>query len=516
MAEEAVGIVEEIRTALEDPTCAGIRFAYEYEPVGGAGMPVTPPAGHLNEHVSKSDKTLKPLKDQPGLFLRPNGTTSNDAGGIEAKRTYPGVTLNTYGAQANRFEKALKNRAVELGYPLISVDGYFATSLDWPHRHADVHWRLLSQAFKDVAGEDAYDAIRLATPDQAGPLLKWFPASLLFGWWHSQAVPTDLEDKLRKAEDKLRKNEDNLREKESAVDAAQEMVNSNGNDASLRTALSKAKSARTAARNAVTRAETALSTAQLNASRQVLGHVEGEISNVDRARFGRVISSQILARDVIVQNRLAARLDPFGPFRSGTADIGLGTVPPQAGVRDVVAERIDGFTFLSFDVLRNIGFASSSTTKSGDSQVNTVGPGNLFDPGSAPNDNPLLERRLLLSLLGLIAILDVEDQGVVRSGCELRINKRSVQIIRHTPIGPDGFLGDCPLRLDREAVPVLVKAVRALGKRVGWASPVTLEPTEEYVAAAREAENYRADAEGDNGTEADAPSEGSNADHGGE
>lgn len=35
--------VEPIEQGIKDPTCAGIRFAYTYQPAGGDNMPVTPP-----------------------------------------------------------------------------------------------------------------------------------------------------------------------------------------------------------------------------------------------------------------------------------------------------------------------------------------------------------------------------------------------------------------------------------------------------------------------------------------
>ena len=182
-------------------------------------------------------------------------------------------------------EAALKAIADEVDYPLFVVTGadrvgHRNTSLDWPHRQADAHWRLLQeQAIREghLSDEDA-QAIHDATVWDAEALLRWFPASVLFGWWHS--VPKEMKGKS-------------------------------------------------------TTEQKAILTDLLDAR-------SNGAANTDATRSARVITSEVIAHGVSFAPRLSTRIDPFGALTAGTkakgADAaqksaysqgGLGTIPPS-------------------------------------------------------------------------------------------------------------------------------------------------------------------------------------------
>lgn len=419
-------IVKRVQKALADPRCAGIRFRYTYKPAGGPGMPVTPPAGHLNEKTSPRSKELKPVEEQPGLFEFPDGSK--------------GVTINTYGAQANRFEAAIAGVAEEIGYPVISVAGADKTemsnSLQWPHRHADIHWRLVNQYDDTDAGErrfdrKEYEAIRAATPGSADALLRWFPASCLYGWWHSQTGGTD------KAQDAVDKAQTDL---ERATKENEE----NPSDVH---------------RRAVERARQALATATAVRNGSADGFAPGPSGANNGARFGRVVSSQILARKVTVLNRLAARIDPFGSVSksSGWAKLGANTIPPSLGIRDVTADEFEGFTFISFTQLRNLRFAK--------------------DEGDA---------RLLLTLLAVLAVILSENDGHIRSGADLVIvpDSRRCELLINGR-GPE------TLNVGLDDATAVKKAVKTLGRQFGW-EPITVSTSPRYTQLSEEARTHSA------------------------
>jgi len=441
-------IVERVREALADPRCAGIRFRYTYEPVGGPGMPVTPPAGHLNETVSKS-KNLKPVEEQPGLFDLP-GSTKN------APRY--GVTINTYGAQASRFEAALKRVASEIHYPLIKAKSggkVLSTSLDWPHRQADFHWKALNpdEPRRAPLGEDrdAYVNIRRATPSEADAIIKYFPVSAALGWWHSQEGVD--KKKLEARENALKK----LTEKLEARDAIQsELDTLIEENASSKEQSDKRAKLRTAEK-AVSTAERALERADARLGLTAYGQVDGAPSNSDPARFGRVLSSLIMAEDVRVLDRLAARLDPFGTLGGEWSDVGAGTLPPQGGVRDIIAKRITGFAFVSFSQLRNLHLADA------DSEDNA---------------------RILVTLLSLLMVVETENDTHIRAGAELKPTPQATELVMSN--GTEQFVVPSSEELK--------SAVRDLGKGFGWPDePYVVEATPEYLAFKKFADEHVAD-----------------------
>lgn len=169
-------LIAEIKSFLSDPNTAGIAVNSEYDST--TSPTVTPPAGSLTD---RGKETLA------GFFKLPNGTDA--------------VTIDSWGSQANRFEQGIKSVAGEIGYPLLSVniDGTtHSTSLDWSHRHADAQYRLVRDAFKD-AGVDT-DAVQNATVQDAEALLRYFPASVPFGWWDSHTAGKEVKSKKVSAE----------------------------------------------------------------------------------------------------------------------------------------------------------------------------------------------------------------------------------------------------------------------------------------------------------------------------
>lgn len=458
IAEEnlsGTAIEEAVREALRNPACAGIRISYEYVPANGEGMPITPPAGHLNEKLSEKSRVMKPVDQQPGIFDVPDGGK--------------GVIVNTYGAQASRLEAALKHSAEEIGYPLIKVfrakeDGskeLLSTSLDWPHRQADFHWKCLNpdntryqkldqeksyQKLDQDKPPSPYENTRLATPSTADAILKYFPVSALLGWWHSQeGVSQKRLDALRKAKQEL----DTARRDLKNILQARGLP-ADGDDAELirqdNDEPQDVKTQRSTLKNKLDAYNRKLRSCGLAG----IGHIDGAQSNDDLARFGRVLSSQIVAKHVTVQDRLAARIDPFGPKKDKSyGDVGGGTIPPQSAVRDVIAERIEGFVYLSLDQLRNLSLADSSRNE---------------------------DAHVLTALLGLFTVLKAEQHPHIRSGTELLWKVRKVELLTSAGSGLD--ISDFEIgELDE-----VTKAVRELGKSFGWPDqPYEVEATDEYI-----------------------------------
>lgn len=273
---------------LADRDNAGIRTVTEFE---SGGLTVMPPAGYLDKaDVSKSE----------GLFRTSDGKQA--------------IVVDSVASQANRMEAALKLVADQIDYPLFVVDGVERvggrnTSLDWPHRHADAHWRLLQgQAVADgLITEGEVEAVHDATVWDADALLRWFPASVLFGWWSS--TPGKLKAGAKTSNQKV-------------LDALLD-----------------------------TRSKTG--------------------ANSAAARSARVVTSEIIALGVSVAPRLGSRIDPFGALPgsekvggsktdSAYSQGGLGTIPPSKSNPSVTFESITGATFIGFAHLRHFHFAENT------------------------------------------------------------------------------------------------------------------------------------------------------------
>lgn len=287
------GVREQLEAIIANRDVAGIRIKSEFE---SGGLTVMPPAGQLDK--AGPDKSL-------GLFSTSDGKLA--------------VVIDTVASQANRMEAAIKAIAGAIDYPLFVVNGaervgHRNTSLDWPHRQADAHWRLL-QGQAIVEGhvtEGDVQAVHDATVWDAEPLLRWFPASVLFGWWHS--VPKELKGKDKPTGDA-----------KAILDVILDSRARNG-------------------------------------------------ANTATTRSARVITSEVIAHGVSFAPRLSTRIDPFGALPGGTktkdgvegkksaySQGGLGTIPPSKSNPAVTFESIQGATFIGFSHLRHFAFGEHTT-----------------------------------------------------------------------------------------------------------------------------------------------------------
>jgi CRISPR-associated protein Csb1 len=269
-------LVQHLRDLIADPQAAGISIDSIFR---STTETVTPPAGTLTETVNN-----KRVINLGALFTLPDGRKA--------------VTIDSWGSQANLFEKGLKNNSELLGFPLISlVDGdtgsVYGTSLDWSHRHHDATWKLAKQD-AEKAGIPV-DAIRDAHTEAALPLLRFFPASVLFGWWDSH-TDKPLNEKVLKA----------------------------------------------------------------GIPSESYANLRGTGRSSDQRRSARIMTSEIIAKGVNIRPRFAARVDSlfgavtFKEFK--VAELGIGSIPPQSGPVDVTYDSIEGKTFISLAYLRRFNF----------------------------------------------------------------------------------------------------------------------------------------------------------------
>ena len=106
------------------------------------------------------------------------------------------IVIDNVPSQANRLEQALQRAREEISIPelildLSGIQGLPAhlprllSSLEFPHRNADAYLR------DAVLGDERFirtkigQAIFGATAQDCGPLMSWFPQSLLYGFWQS-------------------------------------------------------------------------------------------------------------------------------------------------------------------------------------------------------------------------------------------------------------------------------------------------------------------------------------------
>lgn len=250
------------------------------------------------------------------------------------------AVLDNAASQANRVEAGLKGIAEKIGITVLRVgardeSGTPApiaqiagrdTSLDWPHRQADAHWRLLEAAAVEqgVLSAEQAAGVRAATIYTAQPLLTWFPASLLFGWWNN---PVDTEVlKAAKGKDKQ---------------VAGEVI------------------------------EGIVTSIEAAAASPYAG-----VASLSRA--SRVLTSTIVATDVTPVHRRGSRLDPFGPLpgaskagdekaKSPFSVAGLGTIPPNNSTENPLLQvngEIRGTSFLSLPLIRRYrGFDDTTSAR---------------------------------------------------------------------------------------------------------------------------------------------------------
>ena len=150
----------------------GIRIDTELEPLGGAGAPVKPAV--YEEGQYQNDRRWQAIGD--------------------AEPT-PVIVIDNVPSQANRLEEALRQHRESVGVPEFVLDlselrlpahlPKQLSSLQFPHRNADAYLRDALRNGKDFLREPDGEALFDATPQACGPLVEWFPQSLLYGFWQS-------------------------------------------------------------------------------------------------------------------------------------------------------------------------------------------------------------------------------------------------------------------------------------------------------------------------------------------
>jgi len=162
-----------LRSCSDSSSDDGIRIDTELEPIGGPGAPV------------------KPAIYAGGVFQLDRRWASPD----DEKPTQV-VVIDNVPSQANRLEAALRQRRETSGIPELILDLSSAgnlpahlprqlSSLQFPHRNADAYLRDATIEGKDFIKTDLGKEIFGATAQTCGPLLAWFPQSLLYGFWQS-------------------------------------------------------------------------------------------------------------------------------------------------------------------------------------------------------------------------------------------------------------------------------------------------------------------------------------------
>lgn len=371
-------VIATLKQLVADRDVAGISVQTAY---GSPNHTVTPAAGQIPLDAILKDSTPS------GLFKLPDGRQA--------------ISIDTWASQANRVEAAIKAVAERINYPLFNITGLNipVTSLDFPHRHADAHWRLLADApeFASVPLDD----IARATVEDAAALLAWFPTSVLCGWWHSQTPPS-----AKKGE------------KGKTIAGLDLLV--------------AAGAAETRVRPLMT-----------------------------MTRSSRVLSSEILAKGVTVRQRFAARVDPFGALPGGNdtkySVLGLGSLPPSVGPKDVTFEQIEGKAFVSLSYLRRFNFGDGDATVNG---------------------------QVLTTALGLLGLILANQDLHLRSGADLIITGRTAAV---EAVG-------AATQVDLPDVDTLIEVVRTLGVSAGWTGRFDVAATPAYlklrqIAADKLAEN---------------------------
>ncbi|CAG7570807.1 CRISPR-associated protein Csb1 [Barrientosiimonas humi] len=272
--------VDLVQGWISDRDVAGLQFTTGFESL--IGETVTPPAGTMQA----GGRVVQ------GEFTLPDGRVA--------------VTIDSWGSQASRMEAAVEAVAEDIGYPLVRfVDedgGLLTTSVRLSHRQADATWRAARVQLEEAG--IPFQEIQQATTSNAGALVRWFPTSPIFGWWHSHTVSQKKLDRNTKVFGK------------ELADAFEGYAKVH----------SDARSARI---------------------------VTAEIVATGVARRHRMAAKQ----DTLFgpQAKQGGSKDEVGP-----SALGLGSMPPTAIEKapvDVTYESIVGHWFLSFSGLRRFGWA---------------------------------------------------------------------------------------------------------------------------------------------------------------
>lgn len=160
----------------DSATDSGIRLHTELEPLNGRGGPVKPAvyASHSGPRFQE-DRRWASVDD------------------TEPTRV---IVIDNIPSQTNRLEDALRRERVSVGVPELVLDlsdlshlpshlPRSISSLQFPHRNADAYLRDAMLEDENFLATEVGKEIFGATAQTCGPLMAWFPQSLLFGFWQS-------------------------------------------------------------------------------------------------------------------------------------------------------------------------------------------------------------------------------------------------------------------------------------------------------------------------------------------
>ena len=165
-----------IRGCADTAKDSGIRIHTDLEPLSGRGGTVKPAV-----YASNSGPR----------FQEDRRWASAD----DAEPTHV-IVIDNVPSQANRLEDALRMERVAVGVPELVLDladlshlpahlPRKISSLQFPHRNADAYLRDAMLGEENFLATEIGKDIFEATAQACGPLMAWFPQSLLFGFWQS-------------------------------------------------------------------------------------------------------------------------------------------------------------------------------------------------------------------------------------------------------------------------------------------------------------------------------------------
>ena len=143
------------------------------------------------ESLAGPGGTVKPAVYQGGRYQHDRRWASPS----DSEAT-PIIVIDNVPSQANRLEDALRRHQATMRIPEMFLDlsdlpnlpahlPSRISSLQFPHRNADAYLRDAQLDGVDFDRTDQGRAILSATPEACGPLMAWFPQSLLYGFWQS-------------------------------------------------------------------------------------------------------------------------------------------------------------------------------------------------------------------------------------------------------------------------------------------------------------------------------------------
>lgn len=162
-----------IRGCADTATDSGIRLNAELEPLTGPGGRVKP-AVYAGSQFQEDRRWASVADTEPTHV----------------------IVIDNVPSQANRLEDALRKERESIGVPELVLDladlsclpshlPRKISSLQFPHRNADAYLRDAMLDETDFLQTDMGKDIFGATAQSCGPLMAWFPQSLLFGFWQS-------------------------------------------------------------------------------------------------------------------------------------------------------------------------------------------------------------------------------------------------------------------------------------------------------------------------------------------